>query len=194
MEPHNTLCLLSPSGHSCSEFDYYSTGKCQRCGAVYSQEGMEAPVKYEIGPWYYADEAVAAQKKLDLNPEYSDWTVKVAAPCELQIDFDRKSEKQELPTRFKNCMKLLQQRFNVTEPLPYKMSKSKGMGTHITITLPAAMDDLEKVAWQAVMGSDRIREGLNILRIKRGIKNPILLFARKSEVEPTQTVRRIKDG
>jgi hypothetical protein len=157
------------------------------------ETSMKKSKKYDIGPWHYDDEAVAAQKKLDLKPEYADWTVKVAAPCELQIDFDRKSDKKELPTRFKDCMKLLQQRFSVTEPLPYKLSKSKGGGTHITITLPVPMEDLEKVSWQAVMGSDRIREGLNILRIKRGIKNPILLFARKDEVQAVNTNRRIKE-
>jgi hypothetical protein len=74
-------------------------------------------------------------------------------------------------------------------------TKSKGGGTHIVIGLPVEIEDIERVAWQAAFGSDGKREALNILRVKRGIKNPILLYMPKDcGVQELQTVRRIKDG
>jgi hypothetical protein len=144
---------------------------------------MEATVKkkisYEIQPWHYDDELPQAQKKLEESGFADLWEPVVAKTTQLQIDFDRKTEKIGLPPNFKGMMGFLQQRFNLEKHCQYKTTKSKGGGTHIVIDLPVEVDDTERIAWQAAFGSDGKREALNLLRVKREIKNPILLYMPK---------------
>lgn len=139
---------------------------------------MSAKVDYSITKWHYDDEAIEAEKKL-IASGFISWQVVVAKSNELQIDFDKKSDKLCHPPNFQGIMRFLMQRFNCKRPLKYKIAKSKGRGNHITIYLPKPIDDMERIAWQAIFASDGKREALNLLRVKRGIKNPILLFQKK---------------
>jgi len=55
-------------------------------------------------------------------------------------------------------------------------SKSGLPNRHITVTLPFKIkDDLERIALQAVLGSDPVRELMGILRVYLGVENPSLL-------------------
>lgn len=156
------------------------------------------PIEYGKADWYYDDEAQAATIKLEESGFAADWEVVVAQPDTLQIDWDKKTEHVHVPSNFHQMMGLLVQRFNVSvERLPYQIYKSKGGGNHIVITLPEPMDAIEKIAWQAAFGSDGKREALNLLRVKRNIKNPILLFMAKNrdyKVFTAPVERRIKGG
>lgn len=137
-------------------------------------------MSYELTPkadWFYDDEAVAAAKKLD-DGGFLEWEVVVATDYTLQIDYD-KMPKDKLPPKFKQTLALFAQRFKSSE-LTYELHRSKsGTGNHVIIHMPEALEDLERVAWQAAFGSDGVREALNLLRIKRNIKNPVLLYMRK---------------
>jgi hypothetical protein len=127
--------------------------------------------------WCYEDEAVAAAKKLE-SLGFVDWEVVVAKNDTLQIDYDNMSE-GKLHPKFNATLGLLTQRFDKNN-LGYTVHRSKsGTGNHVIVNLPGTMDEVERVAWQAAFGSDGIREALNLPRIKRNIKNPILLFMKK---------------
>lgn len=56
-------------------------------------------------------------------------------------------------------------------------SKSGLPNRHIIIRLNRSyiLDDIERVAWQAVLGSDRVREMLSLFRIMGGDARPTLL-------------------
>lgn len=47
-------------------------------------------------------------------------------------------------------------------------------GRHITITLPFEVSDIERIAFQAALGSDPLRELLSIFRHQRGDDYPTL--------------------
>ena len=151
-------------------------------------------IPYTVEPWFYDDELPQAQKKLEAAGLADLWVPVGAKKNQLQIDVDHKSAKVRLPSNFKGMMGLLQQRFSLQKPLPFRATKSKGQGTHIVINLPIEIDDVERIAWQAAFGSDGKREALNLLRVRRNIKNPILLFMPKEDIVSVgNTARRIKE-
>ena len=129
--------------------------------------------------WYYEDEAEHAAKKL-AEQGFEDWEVVVAEENTLQLDYDR-VKPNKCPAKFKQILGLLAQRFGVQqEVLTYEIHRSKSdKGNHVIIHLPDVMDEIERIAWQAAFGSDGVREALNLLRIKRHIKHPVLLFMKK---------------
>ena len=151
---------------------------------------MEATVTSYDQPadWFYDDEAVAAAKKLD-DLGFDGWEVVVAEENTLQLDYDR-IKPNKCPPKFKQVLGLLAQRFKVKqEELKYEIHRSKSdKGNHVIIHLPDKLEEIERIAWQAVFGSDGIREGLNLLRVERHIKNPILLFMRKDRPGDTHVI------
>lgn len=58
----------------------------------------------------------------------------------------------------------------------YFIRESRGgyPGRHITVRMPFDMDDMERIAWQAALGSDPLRELLSLFRLKRGDEHPTL--------------------
>ena len=58
-------------------------------------------------------------------------------------------------------------------------SRNGGEGRHVRVYMPFAMDDVERIAWQAALGSDPARELLSLVRVKRGDKSPTLFIERR---------------
>jgi len=147
--------------------------------------------------WYYKDEAEAASLKLQ-EMGFVDWEVVVAETDTLQLDYD-KIKPNKCPPKFKQILGLLAQRFNVDqEVLTYEIHRSKSdKGNHVIIHLPDKMDEIERVGWQAAFGSDGVREALNLLRVHRNIKNPILLFMKKDRPQEVHSIpkgRKFRDA
>jgi hypothetical protein len=62
-------------------------------------------------------------------------------------------------------------------PLTYRATKSKSGNTHVYVTLPEPLPVFERIALQAILGSDAKREMLNFIRAKRGDSGePILMY------------------
>ncbi len=59
-------------------------------------------------------------------------------------------------------------------------SKSGGMKSHITVTLANPVTPIERLALQAMLGSDRVRELLGYVEYKNGDLTPTLFLERKS--------------
>jgi hypothetical protein len=57
-------------------------------------------------------------------------------------------------------------------------SKSGGSHTHVIITMPKPIDNLRRVTFQAVLGSDIKREVYNLCRVINHNRYPIVFFER----------------
>lgn len=68
-------------------------------------------------------------------------------------------------------------------PLPRKETHRSlsGRGWHVTVTWPKPLNDPERIALAAVLGSDLIRELLSLIRHFAGSRYPQLFFERKRE-------------
>jgi hypothetical protein len=61
--------------------------------------------------------------------------------------------------------------------ISYRPTKSKSGKVHLYITLPAPVNRVERIALQAIMGSDPKREMINLVRHNNGaMGEPILMF------------------
>lgn len=89
---------------------------------------------------------------------------------QLQIDIDS----YEQGERFVLNLNLLRDNIKNIEIVKDVPSKSGEDHRHITIELPFKITDIERVAFQAALGSDPRRELLSILRILKGDSKPTL--------------------
>jgi len=95
---------------------------------------------------------------------------------QLLIDIDSDEDFQT----FKDQFKILSEKFKVLWTVT--PSRSKPQGKHIIVTVPGAnFSDLERIAFQAVLGSDRKRELLSIFDIIKGDSHPTVFFEKEEE-------------
>jgi hypothetical protein len=75
-------------------------------------------------------------------------------------------------------------REGLTKGWKEKITVSKGGGNHlhVTITTPHVMDDLKRVAYAAVLGDDMKRSALNLCRVIKRNKYPIVFFERRGKL------------
>lgn len=117
--------------------------------------------------------AVSLAKKN--NPDYE---IVVAKEDQLQIDYDV----SDIPKHFYIVLDMME-RAGIAGG--HAWEKSASGNVHCVVQLKAPMSEVERVAWQAAFGSDPMREALTLMRIRRGVKNSILLRKDKSmEIVP----------
>lgn len=133
------------------------------------------PTDYACKP----EEALEKKKKKYNNPNL---TIINAANCEIQIDYDC----EEIPEQFHKVLGILRQRFPKGHLNWKKYLSASGKHFHIIVTLPEEITNQERILWQAVFGSDYMRESLNVLRLSQGFENPVKLF-----MDPTKEPERI---
>lgn len=90
-------------------------------------------------------------------------------PNQLQLDLD---SHEALQVCFQRCND-----FGIQSPW-VAMEPSKTPGHyHVTITFPARVfTEAERIAYQFALGSDPVRERLNMMRLHAGYPNPSRLF------------------
>ena len=129
------------------------------------------------------DHVAHVQSKIDESGLSGEYEIILPQANQLQIDYDV----PELPERFHKVLDLLVQAFcKLHQSITYIVRKSRHDNLHVTINLPCAIMDIERIAWQAIFGSDHMREGLSMMSQRRGIANPTLLIERKN-AEPFTT-------
>lgn len=96
-------------------------------------------------------------------------TVEFPEENELFIDIDTPDQL----ARFGIAMDRLRRNFPEIS-FESKVSKSGFPHVHFKVKMPWGMDNVERIAWQAVFGSDPIRELLALLRARRGEEIPTL--------------------
>jgi hypothetical protein len=98
-------------------------------------------------------------------------------PYELQIDIDNDVH-YETFLRSSEILHREMQEFGGIQ-IVETPSKSGMPCRHIRIGVPFPLDDFQRIAWQAALGSDPVRELLSCLRALRGDAHPTLLIEKK---------------
>lgn len=102
------------------------------------------------------------------------WKIVEPKPNELQLDLDGSRAVRRYGMQFSILRKA-----GLTKGWREKLLPSKKSGhVHVVITIPKAVNNLERVALQAILGSDIKREAFNYSRVKKHNKYPIVLFKR----------------
>jgi hypothetical protein len=165
----------SPAGKA----EYNISGLCEPCFdditgesiTMHKQAGSDV---YEV---LNNDHAQAAQKFLENNGYATGWQVVVADDKTLMLDYDNRPYDGSLPDQFYIVLGIFDE--VVGSDNYFEHSASKGGNTHCMIHISTPLPIAERIAWQAVFGSDPKREALHLLSVSRGELNPILLFMAK---------------
>lgn len=99
-------------------------------------------------------------------------SVVVAKDNELQLDYDQLGDMRRFHEFYEQR---LCKRFN-TGSLSYVEWTSKSGNRHVVVTLPVELPIVERIAIQAMAGSDPIREWAAMNCHYAGSQHPILLF------------------
>lgn len=141
----------------------------------------------DLGETAQRDHAVEAQKYLQGTSFVDTHYVDVCPEDKLYIDIDEPFSQWVPSAKFVRALEILKQTYNMEQSPTYKVEMSKGGNTHVIVDLPYYILVLERVAWQAILGGDPVREACHMLSILRCEENPIILFRRKE-------VRLLTDG
>lgn len=73
--------------------------------------------------------------------------------------------------------------------ISWAQSRSKSGNIHLRVRFndERTLTDIERIAWQAVLGSDPVREFLSMLRVEQNTESPVLFFEK-----PDFKVERLK--
>lgn len=130
---------------------------------------------------FNSDNAETAKKSLAIK-QVKGLEVVIGKRNQLMIDYDVDEFPQE---RFNKGMNYLEQRlnpFSLFETIKYDKYHSKsGTHWHVIIELPVEFEDIERIVWQQIFGSDFQRDALSVIGISRNVKNPILLFMKQDK-------------
>jgi hypothetical protein len=114
-----------------------------------------------------------SQKALD-QAEHEGLTVVYPKDNEIMIDIDNPHSLQ----LFYKQMDIVKKYIGVIGEEQH-LSKSGGEKWHITVTLTTTVTPLERLALQAMLGSDRVRELLGYVEYKNNDPTPTLFLERK---------------
>lgn len=107
------------------------------------------------------------------------WTVVEPGPRELFIDLDSEEDRNRFEARLHraraNGMEILVRRDG---PSP----SGEKHRSHVVLEMDHDLTPEHRIAWQAALGSDPMRELLSLVRIRKGIPHPTVFFE-KLEVE-----------
>lgn len=98
---------------------------------------------------------------------------------ELFIDIDNARDF----ARFKTCMEMFQRTERVASWVDTP-SASGGQHRHIVVTLARDVSQFERIAFQAMLGSDLKREILSFESLRKGHSHPTVFFEPKPGVQP----------
>jgi hypothetical protein len=100
-------------------------------------------------------------------------------PNQIQIDLDSARDIHNYARQY-----LLLTREGLTKGWKERITTSRGGGCHlhVTITTPHTMDDLKRVAYAAVLGDDLKRAALNLCRVIKRNKYPIVFFEKRGHL------------
>jgi hypothetical protein len=129
---------------------------------------------------YGNDHEIHVKKMIEDKGKSDEFKVVLPAPNEIQIDYDQMT----IPEQFYDGLHFIGQAFiEVDQIIRYTTTRSKSGNLHVNVALPQSvvLTDVERVGWQAVFGSDKNREALSLVSIRRGLKNPSLMIEFKDE-------------
>lgn len=101
----------------------------------------------------------------------------VPDPNQLQIDIDSLAQEKEFDSLFETFFNNVEGSLQVISNKPSRSGKPGKR--HITLTLNRKVTSVERILFQALLGSDRKRELLSYVRVLNGDPEPTLFFEKK---------------
>ena len=103
---------------------------------------------------------------------------------QIQLDIDTKEQSEMFTKRLADFSNTTFLTFEVVSKI--KSSSGKPHHWHITIDVfendePRKLSETERICLQFSLGSDPVRETMNVMRMFRGVKNPTRLFEKKPD-------------
>lgn len=141
------------------------------------------------------EDTECVRAEYDVNEGRERYLARVAAeglfvqypkPNELLIDLDTKEQVDE----FLSQIKLLVREVVI---LKIEVTTSFSGNRHVYIQLDRPISPIERIAWQAALGSDPKRELLSLIRASRGDKFPTILVETTEERADVSVLALIKD-
>lgn len=133
----------------------------------------------DLGSKTQRDHQLEAQKHLEASGFAATHYAAVCPDNKLYVDIDVPFCQWEPTEKFVRCLEILRQNYGMESPPAYTVEMSKGGNTHVIVDLPYYTHVTVRVVWQAILGSDPVREACHMLSISRYEENPIILFRRK---------------
>lgn len=100
------------------------------------------------------------------------FVVRIPGPCELQIDLDTDAHY----ATHRRAMEIFDRKVIGAK---VRETTSRSGKRHVHIELPFAIDPWQRIAWQAALGSDPVRELLSSVRVLNGDSAPTLFVETK---------------
>jgi hypothetical protein len=119
------------------------------------------------------------QKFIDKMVE-DGYKVILPAANELQLDIDNEEQFKKAEDML-GLLSVMLQREDEDWVVSWKEGPSKSglPHRHITVKMPFPIDNGERIALQAICGSDPKRELLSLIRLRKGLISPILFFEKE---------------
>lgn len=163
---HKSALTYNPDCEKCAETKKHCeecpSPKCESC-----QDIGEFCGYCDFGQ--VIDHAEQCEQKIIKEGLEGKYEVMIAEDNMLQIDCDTIED-------VKFCMKRLMILTKVIKVDGYKITKSKSGNRHVIIKLDKSYNIYERIAMQACLGSDRMREILSLANYMKDHKNPIVLI------------------
>lgn len=130
---------------------------------------------------YNADETIESRQAFIERMKADGHTVRTPAANQLFLDIDSDAQYEH----FTYALDILER--NGIGPISYATIVSKGglPGRHITVQLPFDVDTYARIAWQAALGSDPVREIISCVRASKGQVFPTLFVEPKVAIDET---------
>lgn len=142
-------------------------------------------IGYKVNPIEADDYSFILEREKYFNQVESEGKViKIPERHQLQIDIDS----EEQASIFKTNINIIRRYYDFTIT---EVRNSPSGGLHIYIDTPFDMDAAERIAWQAALGSDPIRELLSLVRMSNNIMYPTLLVEPKKEEDLPEPVEEL---
>ena len=133
-------------------------------------------VKWEDATFDYDNDADEMREEFIARMEKEGFKVVIPEDDEIQIDIDCDAQ-YEL---FQRMYVRLRKEYEDVELISATISKGGLPGRHIVIRLPFDLESpAERIAFQAALGSDPMRELLSLFRARNGDSHPTLLVEKK---------------
>lgn len=128
------------------------------------------------------DHAEFARRKLEEQGHADEWEVVIADDYHLQVDLDDCGPIEHgLPERFHTMFDIFKKHIDPEAYVERHTTSKSGTGQHVIINTNQRLHPHARIAWQSILGSDCLREGLAMCSVWKHELNPILLFERKQQ-------------
>ncbi len=131
-----------------------------------------------------SDEEALSREKANRMAEERGLVVVEPAPNQLFLDIDSKQGWVQFLEQVDRVRSMFPGLSATEAPSP----SGKPWKRHVVVELPFKLTEIERIALQAILGSDPTREAMSWLRLQRKEATPTLFFEKPERPDPTPIV------